>query len=147
MTEFEKCLVCIMKFHRGFPDFTLSLMWGKSESSINDYINYWGPILGWAGNQISLLDVDPGFFTFAYPKEYIDRKFVNIGSVVDGKIYQTEERRGINVIKRVQFSNKTSSSGALAMDWMLPCGIGHFHSVLMMAKLSETNFNTVMLFS
>ena len=34
-------------------------MWGKSESSINDYINHWGPILGWAGNQISLLDVDP----------------------------------------------------------------------------------------
>lgn len=137
ITEFEECLVCIMKFHRAFTDLTMSLMWGKKRSSINNYINKWGPILGWAGNQLSLLDAAPTWFDFAEPQEYKDNNVVNIGCVIDGKIFQTEERRGMSIIKRAQYSNKTSSAGALLMDWMFTCGVGFMHSPLMFAKLSE----------
>jgi len=62
--------------------------------------------LGWAGQQVSLLDMDPDFFDYALPDVY-KRKKVSAHVQVDGKIIQTEEPRSSNIMKRMVFSNKT----------------------------------------
>jgi hypothetical protein len=90
--EYEKCLITIMKFHRSLPFSILGMLWNRSETRINEYIDQWAPNLGWAGQQVSLLDMDPGFFDFAMPDVY-KRANVEAHVQVDDKIIQTEEPR------------------------------------------------------
>ena len=65
------------------------MLWNREDTSINDYIE-WASNLGWAGQQVSLLDMDPGLFDFAMPDVY-KRAKVEAHVQVDGKIIQTEE--------------------------------------------------------
>ena len=83
--EYEKCLITIMKFHRSFPSSILWLLWYRSDTSINEYIDQVGSQsnLGWAGRQESLLDMDPGFFEYAMPDVY-KRTKVSTHVQVDG---------------------------------------------------------------
>ena len=127
-----------MKFHRSLPSSILGLLWNRSETRINEYIDQWAPNLGWAGQQISLLDMDPGFFDFAMPDVY-KRKKVEAHVLVDGKIIQTEEPRSSNIMKRMMYSNKTSSTGLLYLDWILSCGLSFYHTPLFLGRLSETS--------
>ena len=75
------------------------------------------PALGWAGQQVSLLDLDPGFFDKVYPDIYKKKKVEGVDALVDGKIIQTEEPRSSNIMKRIMYSNKTSSTGVLGLGF------------------------------
>jgi hypothetical protein len=138
ISEYEKCLITIMKFHRSLPSTILGMFWNRSDTRINEYIDQWAPNLGWAGQQVSLLDMDPDFFDYALPDVY-KRKKVSAHVQVDGKIIQTEEPRSSNIMKRMMYSNKTSSTGLLYLDWILPCGLSFFHTPLFLGRLSETS--------
>ena len=89
---------------------------------INEYISEWASCLGRAGQQVSLLDLDPGFFYKVYPDK--KKKVEGVGALVDGKIIQTEEPRSSNLLKRM------TSTGALYIDWILPCGLSFFSTPL-----------------
>lgn len=130
ISEYEKCIITIMKFHRNLPSIFLGLLWNRSDTMINDYIGEWAPCLGWAGQQVSLLDLDPGFFNKVYPDIYKKKKVEEVGALVDGKIIQTEEPRNSNIMKRMMYSNKTHSTGVLYIDWILPCGLSFFSTPL-----------------
>ena len=78
------------------------MLWNREDTSINDSIDQWAPYLGWAGQQVSLLDMDPGFFDFAMPDVY-KRAKVEAHVQVDGKIIQTEEPRSSNIMKRMMY--------------------------------------------
>ena len=138
ISEYEKCVITIMKFHRSLPSTILGMLWNREDTSINDYIDQWAPNLGWAGQQVSLLDMDPGFFDFAMPDVY-KRKKVEAHVLVDGKIIQTEEPRSSNIMKRMMYSNKTSSTGLLYLDWILSCGLSFYHTPLFLGRQSETS--------
>ena len=74
-------------------------------------------------------------------KVYPDKKkkVEGVGALVDGKIIQTEEPRSSNLLKRMIYSNETSSTGALYIDWILPCGLSFFSTPLFLGRLSETS--------
>ena len=44
-----------------------------------------------------------------------------------------------NIMKRMMYSNKTSSTGLIYLDWILPCGLSFFHTPLFLGRLSETS--------
>ena len=138
ISEYEKCLITIMKFHRSLPSTILGMLWNRSETRINEYMDQWAPNLGWAGQQVSLLDMDPGFFDFAMPDVY-KRAKVEAHVQVDDRIIQTGEPRSSNIMKRMMYSNKTSSTGLLYLDLILPCGLSFFHTPLFLGRLSETS--------
>ena len=83
-------------------------------------------------------DINQGFLDFAQPNEYKRRKIDDVGAIVDGKVIQTEEPRGSNIMKRMMYNNKTSSTGVLYLDWILPCGLSFYHTPLFLGRLSET---------
>ena len=45
----------------------------------------------------------------------------------------------LNIMKRMMYSNKTSSTGLIYLDWILPCGLSFFHTPLFLGRLSETS--------
>ena len=96
------------------PIYFRSSLWNRSDTMINEYISEWAPCLGRAGQQVSLFRLDPGFFYKVYPDK--KEKVEGVGALVDGKIIQTEEPRSSNHLKRMMYSNKTSSTGALYID-------------------------------
>ena len=68
-------------------------------------------------------------------KVYPDKKkkVEGVGALVDGKIIQTEEPRSSNLLKRM------TSTGALYIDWILPCGLSFFSTPLFLGRRSETS--------
>jgi hypothetical protein len=138
MSDYEKCLVTIMRFHRRTTLESLSAIWGRFKSQISRYIAKWAPLLGNAGLQVSILDLTPEFLEYAMPEEYKSNGLDKVGALVDGKIFMTHECRVHNGIKRAQYSDKVHHGGALMHDWILPCGLGFEHTPLYMGRVTES---------
>ena len=70
VSKYGKCNIIVMEFHR-YPQYIiLGHFWIKCEIAINKYVNQWAPNIGWAGQQVSLLDLDPEYLNHACPEKY-----------------------------------------------------------------------------
>ena len=114
MTEFEKCLLTKMRIHRGYPQSTLGLIWGRSVTRVSEFISEWAPRWGEAGEDLSILDISEEFLVDTYPESYKSQFGVpvvgstkgGICAVPDGKDFMTEVPRSNTVLTRASHSDK-----------------------------------------
>jgi hypothetical protein len=138
ITEYEKCLITLMRFHRRVTLVHLELIWGRHFTTIGQYIQEWAPKLGNAGLQISILDITEEFLHYAMPEDFKEAGLAKVGVLVDGKVFMTHECRVHNGIKRAQYSDEVHHGGVLMHEWILPCGLSVEHTPLYLARLSES---------
>jgi hypothetical protein len=138
ITEYEKCLITIMRFHRRITTKTLGLIWGRGRSTINSYIHEWAPKLGEAGLQISILDLTPEFLSAAMPESFKELGLGRTGALVDGKVIMTNECRQHNGIKRGLYNDKTHHAGAIYLNWIVPYGLTFEHTALYLGRVTES---------
>ena len=137
ISEFEKCLITVMRFHLRPTIKFLSAIWGRDSSRISRYIHEWAPKLGDAGLDLSILHITPEFLKHAMPRNYKDLGMDNVCCLVDGKVFMTHECRQHNGIKRAMCCDKVHHAGVLCHNWILPYGLTVEHTPLYLGRLSE----------
>lgn len=93
ITEFEKCLITKMRFHRAMSIKTLACIWGRDHSTIGRYIDDWAGKWGEAGEDFSILPIGETDFVEMCPVSYKEQELEMVGVVPDGKDFMHEKIR------------------------------------------------------
>lgn len=136
-TEYEKCLITLMRFHRRTTLEHLAGIWGKHMSKISDYIYEWAHKWGKMGRYLSILDVTEELLKACTPKEFKDMKMEKVGLLVDGKVIMTDVVRAHNAVKRAMWNDKTNHNGVLFHAWIMPYGLSVEHTPLYLGRVTE----------
>lgn len=137
VTEYAKCLICKMRFHRKISIQCLASIWGRRIGSISGYVRKWALMWGRAGLNFSILDIPPDFLQLAMPQEFKDSNLMKVGALVDGKVFMTEESRKHSAIKNAMYNDKTHHAGVLLLTWILPYGLTFEHTHLFCGRCTE----------
>ena len=137
ITDFEKCLITLMRFHRRVTLGHLAAIWGRNESNISRYIYTWAPRWGTIGRHLSILDVTEELLKSCVPREFNDLKMGKVCVLVDGKVIMTEVCRSHSAIKRAMWSDKTHHDGVLFHAWIIPYGLSVEHTPLHLGRVTE----------
>jgi hypothetical protein len=137
MTDYEKCLVTLMRFHRRVTLTHLAGIWGRGSSRIGEYIYEWAPRWGKMGRFLSILDVTEELLKACVPKEFKDMKMEMVAMLVDGKVIMTEVCRGHSAVKRGMWNDKTHHDGVLVHAWIIPYGLSVEHTPLYLGRVTE----------
>ena len=138
ITPFEKALVTKMRFQLAMCEDTLALIWGRSQSRINTYIQEWAPLWGRAGRDLSLLDIDEEYIELELPAVFRDQGLEKHGAQVDGKDFLIETPRTHTAITRACWSDKSDASAARCCTWNLGSGLSFEHTPLLWGVRPKT---------
>lgn len=78
-------MIARMRIRKGTEYAGLSVKWGKSPSSIGYYCRKWIPNWGFAGQDLSILDITVDYLKQKMPKEFINNQLGDVCGMVDGK--------------------------------------------------------------
>ena len=70
LTDFEQCLLTLMRFQRRITLEQLALIWGRSHNRCSEIIQLWAPRLGKVGLNLSILQITPEFLEHAMPENF-----------------------------------------------------------------------------
>lgn len=167
LTDFEQCLVYMLKVCRGYEDETIKMIFHRTgHSFVADVMNKWSPKFSFVGLCMSILDLD---FTTDYvsaeyarehgldhysfdhspkdkyrnyieatvPQEYIGAGYRDVGALVDGMVIRTDTVRVNPVITRMTYNDKVDDHGGLIMTWTTPTGLCFEHTGLYLGRVPE----------
>jgi hypothetical protein len=138
MTAFEQFLIVNMYFHTDLEQHGLSRIWGVAPRSIGRYIATWAPIIGQAGKDVSILNINEAWIDYEQPAVYDEVDMQDVGAVVDGKDYGCDTIRAHSLAKKLCWSDKTSGSAARCLTFSAKCGLVFDTSGLYCGRVSET---------
>jgi len=136
LTDFEKLLVAKMRMHKRLQTYALGRIWGKDRVWIGKICNQAARMWGEAGEDLSKLDISPGYLRYECPEDYKNPLLGLIGVLPDGKSFMTDVARTSFLI-RAQYDNKTHHAAALQMNYSTPAGLSVEHSPLVFARGTE----------
>jgi hypothetical protein len=143
LSLFRQCLIAKMRIHRGFPTQTLANIWNVSQATISHYLHVWIPKWGRVGQEISILDVTPGFLKASLPSSF-EKAGLGMATVeVDGKDFLKETDRSHAVLTKAGHSHKSSHDAFRALAWSTPRGLIFEHTPLAFGKVEETALNAI----
>lgn len=137
LSEWEQCMVARMRLRKGSEYSCLSILWGRSVSSIGNYCNNWLPNWGYAGQDLSILDLTPEYLDATMPKEFIDNNMSDICAMVDGKDFLSEVERSSGAASRAGYSDKSSHYAMRMVTWTAPNGLTVEHTSPYYGRSSE----------
>jgi hypothetical protein len=139
MTEYEKLLITKMRFQRAMEEQMLALIWGRTQQSINLYVQECSPKWGQMGRFLSILDLNEEYLDAEIPEVFKELGLGKVGAMPDGKDFATDTPRGDSTMSKASYSDKIHHSGARCITWTTPAGLCFEHTILYMARASETS--------
>ena len=117
----------------------IGLLFDCHRTSVGWHIKTWGSKVGRVGCMVSFLDYNAEFLKNLMPQKFIDMKYKDVGLMVDGKAFMTEECRGQSNFKRICWNVKTNHAAGLMLDYTMPCGLSVYHSPLVCGHVTESS--------
>lgn len=120
-----------------YPQATLALIWGRSQSAISRYLDEWMGKWGEAGEDLSILDINADFLEATCPEKYKAQGLTNVALLPDGKDFMTEVPRAHTMVTRSSWSDKVHHSAVRCISWSTPSGLSVEHTDLFLARCTE----------